>query len=165
MITTMSTRNHRPRFGAYAAAKSALASAARTLATELGSDGIRVKNGKKFSAKFFVRADKPQRIKAVTIMSQELKTNLGMDLQPTPTDFKVFYAPIQAGNFELAFAGFGISIDPDDYTIFHSSQIRPENSSSGSNWTGYVNPDLDAAINEERVGLKVVQAIDEVCAG
>ena len=42
MITTMSTRNHRPRFGAYAAAKSALASAARTLATELGSDGIRV---------------------------------------------------------------------------------------------------------------------------
>ena len=42
MITTMSTRNHRPRFGAYAAAKSALASAARTLATELGGDGIRV---------------------------------------------------------------------------------------------------------------------------
>ncbi len=42
MITTMSTRNHRPRFGAYAAAKSALAAAARTLATELGADGIRV---------------------------------------------------------------------------------------------------------------------------
>ena len=124
----------------------------------LGSDGIRVKNGKKFSAKFFVRADKPQRIKAVTIMSQELKTNLGMDLQPTPTDFKVFYAPIQAGNFELAFAGFGISVDPDDYTIFHSSQIRPENSSSGSNWTGYVNPDLDAAINEERTALKPTAA-------
>ncbi len=124
----------------------------------VGSDGIRVKNGKKFSAKFFVRADKPQRVKAVEIMSEQLRTNLGMDLQPTPTDFKVFYAPIQAGNFDLALAGFGISVDPDNYTIFHSSQIRPENSSSGSNWTGYVNPELDAAINAERTDLKATAA-------
>jgi peptide/nickel transport system substrate-binding protein len=120
----------------------------------LGSDGIRVKNGVKFSGKFFVRADKPQRIKAVQIMSEQLRTNLGMDLKPTPTDFKVFYAPIQAGNFDLAFAGFGLSLDPDDYVIFHSSQIRPENSSSGSNWTGFVNADLDAAIVAERTDLK-----------
>ena len=120
----------------------------------VGSDGIRVKNGQKFSGKFFVRADKPQRIKAVQIMSEQLRTNLGMDLQVTPTDFKVFYAPIQAGNFDLALAGFGLTIDPDDYTIFHSSQIRPENSSSGSNWTGFVNSDLDAAINAERTDLK-----------
>jgi peptide/nickel transport system substrate-binding protein len=77
-----------------------------------------------------------------------------MDLKVTPTDFKVFYAPIQAGNFDLALAGFGLTIDPDDYTIFHSSQIRPENSSSGSNWTGFVNSDLDAAINAERTDLK-----------
>ena len=119
-----------------------------------GSDGILQKNGQKFSGKFFVRAGKPQRIQAVTIMSEELKKNLGMDLQVTPTDFKIFYKPIQAGNFDLAFAGFGISADPDDYTIFHSSQIRPENSKSGNNWTGYVNPDLDAAINAERTDLK-----------
>ena len=123
-----------------------------------GPDGIRVKNGKKFSGKFFVRADKPQRIKAVEIMSEQLRTNLGMDLAPTPTDFKVFYKPIQAGNFDLAFAGFGISVDPDDYSIFHSSQIRPENSSSGNNWTGYVNPELDAAINAERVDVKSTDA-------
>jgi peptide/nickel transport system substrate-binding protein len=120
----------------------------------VGSDGIRVKNGQKFSGKFFVRADKPQRVKAVQIMSEQLRTTLGMDLQVTPTDFKIFYAPIQAGNFDLAFAGFGLALDPDDYTIYHSSQIRPENSSSGSNWTGFVNSDLDAAINAERTDLK-----------
>jgi peptide/nickel transport system substrate-binding protein len=124
----------------------------------VGSDGIRVKNGQKFSGKFFVRADKPQRIKAVQIMSEQLRTTLGMDLQPTPTDFKVFYAPIQAGNFDLAFAGFGLVLDPDDYTIYSSSQIRPENSSSGSNWTGFVNADLDAAITAERGDLKATAA-------
>ncbi len=118
-----------------------------------GADGIRVKDGQKFSAKFYVRAGKPQRIKAVQIISEQLRA-IGMDLQPTPTDFKVFYKPIQAGNFDLAFAGFGLTLDPDDYTIFSSSQIRPENSSSGSNWTGYVNADLDAAINAERTDLK-----------
>ena len=119
-----------------------------------GSDGILVKNGQKFSGKFFVRADKPQRIKAVQIMSEQLRTNLGMDLQPTPTDFKVFYAPIMAGNFDLAFAGFGLALDPDDYANFHSSQIQPENTNSGNNWTGYSNPDLDAAIDAERTDLK-----------
>jgi len=124
----------------------------------LGSDGIRVKNGVKFSGKFYVRADKPQRIKAVQIISEQLRTNLGMDLVPTPTDFKVFYAPIQAGNFDLAFAGWLIGIDPDNYFDFHSSQIRPENNPAGNNWTGYVNPALDAAINAERTDVKATAA-------
>jgi len=122
-----------------------------------GADGIRVKNGQRFSGKFFVRAGKPQRIKAVQIMSEQLRA-IGMDLVPTPTDFKIFYAPIQAGNFDLALAGFGLALDPDDYTIFSSSQIRPENSTSGSNWTGFVNADLDAAINAERTDLKANSA-------
>jgi peptide/nickel transport system substrate-binding protein len=121
---------------------------------KVGADGIRVKDGKKFSGKFYVRAGKPQREKAVQIMSEELRKNLGMDLQPSPTDFKIFYKPIRSGEFDLAFAGFSISADPDDYTIFHSSQIAPEKNKSGSNWTGYVNPELDAAIEAERKDLK-----------
>jgi peptide/nickel transport system substrate-binding protein len=124
----------------------------------VGSDGIRVKNGVKFSGKFFVRADKPQRVKAVQIMSEQLRTNLGMDLQPAPTDFKVFYKPIQAGNFDLALAGWGLSLDPDDYTIFHSNQIRPETLASGQNWTGFVNSDLDTAIAAQRTDLKPTAA-------
>jgi ABC-type transport system substrate-binding protein len=47
------------------------------------------KAGKKFSAKFLVRAGKPQREKAVQIISEQVKA-IGMDLQPSPTDFKVF---------------------------------------------------------------------------
>jgi peptide/nickel transport system substrate-binding protein len=123
-----------------------------------GSDGILVKNGQKFTAKFFVRADKPQRIKAVQIMADQLKTNLGMNLVPTPTDFKVFYDPIMAGNYDLAFAGFGLALDPDDYANYSSSQIAPENNINGNNWTGFVNADLDAAIDAERSDLKATAA-------
>ena len=42
MINTMSTHRIRPRFGAYAASKAALATATKTLALELGQYGIRV---------------------------------------------------------------------------------------------------------------------------
>lgn len=41
-IATMSIRNNRPHFGAYAAAKSALTSITRTMAQEVGPDHIRV---------------------------------------------------------------------------------------------------------------------------
>jgi len=77
-----------------------------------------------------------------------------MDLQPTPTDFKIFYKPIQAGNYDLAFAGWGLALDPDDYTIFHSNFIRPEKGPGGQNYTGFSNPELDAAIVAERTDVK-----------
>lgn len=42
MINTMSTQSIEPNFGAYAASKGALATATKTLARELGRDGVRV---------------------------------------------------------------------------------------------------------------------------
>ncbi|MHB8509634.1 MAG: ABC transporter substrate-binding protein [Candidatus Dormibacteria bacterium] len=126
----------------------------------LGSDNILTKGGKKFQADFCVRAGQPQRVKAVQIMSEQLKA-VGMNLTPKELDFKVFYKDkakggcgIQTGQFDLAFAGWGLSIDPDDFTIFDSSQIRPEVNPSGSNYTGYKNADLDALIHAERTDLK-----------
>ena len=41
-VATMSIRNNKPMFGAYAAAKSAMTSMTRTMAKEVGPDGIRV---------------------------------------------------------------------------------------------------------------------------
>ncbi len=41
-VSTMSIRNNKPMFGAYAAAKSAMTSMTRTMAKEVGPDGIRV---------------------------------------------------------------------------------------------------------------------------
>src|SRR2546427_7840700 len=102
---------------------------AKSLLTEagwtVGADGIAKRGNQKFVGKIRVRAGKPQRIKAAQIISDQLKA-IGMQLTPDPTDFKVFYKPIQQGDFDVAIAGFGLTGDPDDYTTFSSSQLRPE---------------------------------------
>jgi peptide/nickel transport system substrate-binding protein len=135
-----------------AKAKSLLAEAGWTV----GADGVATRAGKKFVGKIRVRAGKPQRIKAAQIISDQLK-QIGMQLTPDPTDFKVFYKPIQAGDFDVAIAGFGLTVDPDDYTTFHSSQLQPEHK-SGNNWTGYSNPQLDSLIDQERATIKATDA-------
>src|SRR5260370_323059 len=99
-----------------------------------------------------VRPEKARRIKAAQIISDQLKA-IGMQLTPDPTDFKVFYTPIRKGDFDVAIAGFGLTVDPDNFTTFHSSQLQPENK-AGSNWTGYKNPQLDSLIDQERTTNK-----------
>lgn len=129
-----------------------------------GSDGILQKGGKKFVADFCVRSDKPERVKAVTIMAQQAQA-VGMQLAVKTLDFRVFYQSkakggcgVYDGTFELAFAGFGLGLDPDNYTIFSSKFIRPENNPSGANFGGFSDPNLDAALLAQRVDVKATDA-------
>jgi peptide/nickel transport system substrate-binding protein len=118
----------------------------------IGSDGIATKGGKKFTAKLRVRAGKPDRLKAVQIIADQVKA-IGMQITVDPVDFKVFYAPIMAGNFDIAIAGFSLTLDPDEWIVLHSSQLQPEHK-QGENWTGYLNPQLDTLIDQERSTVK-----------
>ena len=124
----------------------------------IGADGVATRPNpsgtgtQRFVGKIRVRAGKAQRIKAAQIISDQLKA-IGMQLTPDPTDFKVFYTPIRKGDFDVAIAGFGLTVDPDNFTTFHSSQLQPENK-AGSNWTGYKNPQLDSLIDQERTTNK-----------
>ncbi len=128
----------------------------------IGADGVATRPNpsgsgtQRFVGKIRVRAGKAQRIKAATIISDQLKA-IGIQLTPDPTDFKVFYKPIQQGNFDVAIAGFGLTVDPDNFTTFHSSQLQPEHK-SGDNWTGYSNPELDKLIDQERTTIKSTAA-------
>jgi peptide/nickel transport system substrate-binding protein len=130
----------------------------------IGADGIATKGGKKFTYDFCYRADKPQRQKAVEIMADQLKA-IGMNLKPKPIDFKVYYKSkanggcgLQSGEFDLGFAGWGLSLDPDDYTIFGKAWIRPENNPSGQNYTGFSSPELDALLISQRTTVKSTDA-------
>jgi len=122
----------------------------------IGADGIAVRGSQKFIGKIRVRAGKPDRIKAAEIIADQLK-QIGMQLTPDPVDFKVFYKPIMAGDFDVFIAGFGLTLDPDDYTTASSSQLQPEHK-AGQNWTGYSNPQLDTLINQERSTVKSTDA-------
>jgi peptide/nickel transport system substrate-binding protein len=122
----------------------------------IGADGIATKGGKKFSYKLRVRAGKPDRLKAAQIISEQVRA-IGMDLTPDPVDFKIFYKPLYDASYDVAIAGFGLTLDPDEYTVLHSSQLQPEHK-NGNNWTGYLNPQLDTLINQERTTIKDTDA-------
>jgi peptide/nickel transport system substrate-binding protein len=136
----------------------------QTAGYTIGADGIATKGGKAFTYDFCYRADKPQRQKAVEIMADQLKA-IGMNLKPKGIDFKVYYKAkakggcgLQTGEFDLGFAGWGLSLDPDDYQIFSKAWIRPENNPSGDNYTGYSSPELDDLLNQERTTVKATDA-------
>ena len=132
--------------------------AVRTLAAGCSACDPVIKPGgqQKFVAKIRVRAGKPDRLKAAEIIADQLK-QIGMQLTPDPVDFKVFYKPIMAGNYDTMIAGFGLTLDPDDYTTASSSQLQPEHK-QGQNWTGYSNPELDQLIDQERSTVKSTDA-------
>jgi peptide/nickel transport system substrate-binding protein len=122
---------------------------------QVGADGVSVKAGTRFSTKFFVRNDAPSRMAAVAMISDQARA-IGMDLQPlpvpyyNPADKTSFFDPLKKGAYDIAFAGFASSPDPDQFRIFHSSQLRPEHNPAGVNWTGYSSPELDRLIAQER---------------
>jgi peptide/nickel transport system substrate-binding protein len=121
----------------------------------IGADGIATKAGKRFSASFYVRNDAPARAMAVGMIADQARA-IGMELKPAPVPFynpadkSSFFDPLKKGQFDLAFTGFASAPDPDSFDIFHSSQLRPEHNPNGVNWTGYVNPQLDSLIEQER---------------
>src|SRR2546421_832952 len=128
----------------------------------IGADGVATRPNpsgsgtQKFVGKIRVRAGKPDRLKAAEIISDQVK-QIGMQLTPDPTDFKVFYKPIQQGLFDVFIAGFSLTLDPDDYSTASSTQLQPEHH-EGQNWTGYSNPQLDSLISEERATVKSTDA-------
>src|SRR2546421_1418537 len=128
----------------------------------IGADGVATRPNpsgsgtQKFVGKIRVRAGKPDRLKAAEIISDQVK-QIGMQLTPDPTDFKVFYKPIQQGHFDVFIAGFQLNLAPDDWSTASSDQLQPEHH-EGQNWTGYSNPELDQLINQERATVKATDA-------
>jgi peptide/nickel transport system substrate-binding protein len=117
-----------------------------------GPDGILVKAGKRFSADLYVRNDADVRNKAAVAIAAQVKA-VGMELKPAPTDFQAFFEPLRTGKYDLALSGFATGPDPDNFYVLHSSQLQPENTKAGFNWSGYANPELDRLIALERSTL------------
>jgi peptide/nickel transport system substrate-binding protein len=120
-----------------------------------GPDGIAVKAGKRFSTRFYVRSDAPTRVTAAGLVAAQARS-IGMELVPTPVpyynpaDKSSFFDPLKKGEYDIAFSGFASGLDPDQYRVFHSSQLKPERNPAGFNWTGYQSPVLDQLIEQER---------------
>lgn len=148
---------------------------ARALLTEAGwelppGSTIRQQNGVPFEAQLLVRNDDARRIAAAQYLA-EVAARIGLQVTVVPTDFETIlskYAPpydfdLLVGSWingagDPNFADYAY-YDPDDFTLFHSSQINQgiEDTRITRNFVGFSDPVYD----EQSVRGRQLYTIDE----
>lgn len=109
-------------------------------------DGILDRNGKPFSFTILTNNGNKQRADAVTIMQQRLK-KVGIAVRVRLVEWSAFIENfINKRNFDAVVLGWSLSPDPDQYTIWHSSQTGARQ----FNFLSYNNPRVDAALDAAR---------------
>ncbi len=101
--------------------------AARRLLAEAGwrdtdGDGIREKNGKQLAFEVLTNNDNKQRKIAATIIQRRLRA-VGVDITIRLVEWATFISQfINKQDFDAVILGWSLSPDPDQFTIWHSSQ-------------------------------------------
>jgi peptide/nickel transport system substrate-binding protein len=123
---------------------------ARQLLAEAGwkdtdGDGILDKDGKPFLFRLITNSGNEIR-KDVGVLVQRQLREVGIDVKFELYEWSVFLKNfINAKAFDACILGWGLSPDPDDYQIWHSSQIE-----KGFNFVSYKNPEVDLLWEEGR---------------
>jgi peptide/nickel transport system substrate-binding protein len=124
---------------------------AKSLLAEAGwkdsdGDGILDKNGKPFSFTILTNNGNKQRADTATIMQQRLK-KVGIEIKVRLVEWSAFIENfINKRNFDAVILGWSLSPDPDQYSIWHSSQTG----SREFNFLSYNNAKVDAALDTAR---------------
>ncbi len=110
-----------------------------------GPDGVRVKDGKRFSIVLSYRTDSATDRNLVVELAAMLK-DAGIEASLKGYITSLLYGPpgngIQAdGKFDASVQTWYAGSDPDDSTQLTCDQVAPK----GFNWTRYCNPAMDAA--------------------
>lgn len=116
---------------------------AKALLAEAGwrdsdGDGYLEKDGKKFKFTLITNSGNDLRRDTGVLVQRQLK-EAGIDVRLGYYEWAVFLKNyINPRNFEACILGWSISLDPDAYSIWHSSQIK-----DGFNFISYQNPEVD----------------------
>jgi ABC-type transport system substrate-binding protein len=125
----------------------------------LGADGVYEKAGQKLSTTVAVRAERPDRSKWMQLVGDQVR-QCGIDLQYKEIDFAAIlnmldvYPHINAGApesgkpFDAYFGGFSTSLDPDPFSLYHSSQCSTAEQPATFNYECYQSDAADALIEE-----------------
>ena len=123
---------------------------ARQLLAEAGwkdtdGDGILDKDGKPFRFTLITNSGNDTR-KDVGVLVQRQLQEIGIDVTFELYEWSVFLKNfINAKHFDACILGWSLSVDPDAYEIWHSSQIE-----KGFNFVSYQNPIVDRLWEEGR---------------
>ncbi|MCC6712844.1 MAG: peptide-binding protein [Candidatus Dadabacteria bacterium] len=123
--------------------------AARKLLEEAGwldhdGDGIRDKDGVKFSFEFLIPGGSETGEKIATILKEELD-GMGIDMTIRKTEWAVFTTRLNERNFDAVTLAWSMGIESDPYQIWSSTQAE-----SGSNFIGFKNAEADRLIETAR---------------
>jgi peptide/nickel transport system substrate-binding protein len=124
--------------------------AARKLLDEagwkVGPDGIRVKEGKRFSFTLLANNGNEVRRDIATLVQDDLK-QVGIEVKVEIYEWAVLLKRfVNKGEFDAIVLGWGLGYDFDQYGIWHSSQTHPEE----LNFIGYKNPEVDHLLADLR---------------
>jgi len=108
-------------------------------------DGIRDKNGIKFSFKYSYPTGKLV-YQQLAKMLKDAASQVGIEIKPDPYEWSIFIERITNGKFDAITVGWGGTIESDPFQIFHSSQIKDR----GSNRTHYNSSVADELMEKAR---------------
>jgi peptide/nickel transport system substrate-binding protein len=121
----------------------------------LGGDGVYAKDGQRLSTKLYVRAGRPQRVAFARLAKDQLR-KCGIEIEVVEADLTTVLIPNvldYPNKFDTYLGGWNTGLDPDDYSIFHSSEIPTAENPSANNFPGWVNADADRLLEEGRTTL------------
>lgn len=110
-------------------------------------DGWLDRQGHKLSFEILTNLGNKQREKTAVIIQRRLK-EVGIDTRLRTLEWASLLTNfIKPGDFDAVVMGWGLGLDPDQYTIWHSSQQKP----GQFNFIGYQNPEVDRLLEQGRL--------------
>ena len=114
------------------------------------NDGILMRNGKPLKFEIITNQNKQREMTAVVI--QKRLQEIGVEVSIRVIEWASFVNRfIKTGDFDVVVLGWGLSLDPDQYNIWHSSQQGP----GQFNFLGYSNKEVDKLLELGRKELNI----------
>lgn len=117
----------------------------------MGKDGLREKKGKKLEFTILVNQGNKEREKAAVILQWQYKkigVKANIRVMEWSSLLRILNAKSTEKDFDAVIIGWSLGIDPDSYSIWHSTQYP-----LGLNFIGYSNRDVDRLLEKGRTTL------------
>lgn len=117
---------------------------------KMGPDGIRVKDGKPLSFEISTNSENQTRLQIEQVAQQEWK-KIGADLKIKNYEATTLFGDVlEQLKFDIIMFAWVVPPDPDEFTLYHSSQIPTPDHQVGQNYMNYKNPEMDKLLDEGR---------------
>jgi peptide/nickel transport system substrate-binding protein len=104
-----------------------------------GGDGIRERDGERFSFEIHTNAGNEIREQYVTVMQEQWR-EIGVECTPQTEEWNAFLERLDAQDFDIALLGFSWGVEPHQETMWHTD--------GGFNDNNYSNPEVDDLLDQ-----------------